>query len=199
MQKFIYISILWICTHSLSAEKLNWEKVKYEKGVTVYRAEVNKKTAFRGVGIIQGNPKDLVSVIENPDGWKNWIENFKSGKLIEKVNHNHKIFYQVLNSPFPLSNRDVLFESVINQINKNTIRIEMKSVRHPKSPPVHGVRIKIIFTRYLIEKISNNSMRVTFETLSDPGGSIPDFVINWASENYPVTLFEGLRKELNSS
>ena len=35
-------------------------------------------------------------------------------------------------------------------------------------------------------------MRVTFETLSDPGGSIPDFVINWASENYPVTLFEGL-------
>jgi hypothetical protein len=39
-------------------------------------------------------------------------------------------------------------------------------------------------------------MHVTFETLSEPGGTIPDFLTNWASERYPVTLFEGLRREL---
>ena len=41
-------------------------------------------------------------------------------------------------------------------------------------------------------------MLVTFETLSDPGGALPGFVVNWASASYPITLLEGLRNELKT-
>jgi hypothetical protein len=73
----------------------------------------------------------------------------------------------------------------------------MKSVTHPNEPKSIGVRMNIIFTRYIIETMKEDTMKVTFETLSKPGGALPDFLVNWASESYPITLFEGLRKELD--
>ena len=68
--------------------------------------------------------------------------------------------------------------------------------KHPKAPPSIGVGINIIFTRYHIVKLNDNIILVNFETLSEPGGVIPEFLTNWASENYPVTLLNGLRAEL---
>jgi hypothetical protein len=193
------LSLLAFCFFNYSnlpGSEYKWEKVKYEKGVTVYKASVGERIAFRGVGKIMGNPEDLISIIEDPSGWKNWIENLKSGKLIEQINPNYKVFHQAISSPFPVSDRDVVYESKIFRNSPSQIRLEMKSVKHPKAPQSNGVRIHIIFTRYEIVKLGNNSMHVTFETLSEPGGTIPDFLTNWASERYPVTLFEGLRREL---
>ena len=183
--------------YDLPARELTWEKVKHEKGVTVYKATVENRVAFRGIGEMNGRPDELITIIENPNGWKNWIENFKSGKLIEEKNHNHKIFYQAIKSPFPVSDRDVVFESKILRDSPDKIRVEMKSVTHPKAPKSIGVRMNIIFTRYIIETMKEGTMKVTFETLSEPGGALPDFLVNWASESYPITLFEGLRKELD--
>jgi hypothetical protein len=72
----------------------------------------------------------------------------------------------------------------------------MKSVKHSNSPDTVGIRINIIFSRYLIEKKKDHTMKVTFETSSDPGGSIPSFLVSWAGRSYPVTLIEGLRREM---
>ena len=193
-----FLFALWASISFLLGEEIAWEKIKAEKGVIVYKGDVQGRVAFRGVGEMTGSPEDLVSIIEDPSGWKNWIENFKSGKLIEEINPEHKIFYQAINSPFPVSDRDVVFESRIIRDSPDKIRLEMKSVTHPKAPKAIGARINIIFSRYSIEKINQNKIAVTFETLSHPGGALPDFLVNWASESYPITLFEGLRRALKN-
>ena len=193
-----FLFALWASISFLLGEEIAWGKIKAEKGVTVYKADVQGRVAFRGVGEMTGSPEDLASIIEDPSGWKNWIENFKSGKLIEEINPEHKIFYQAINSPFLVSDRDVVFESRIIRDSPDKIRMEMKSVTHPKAPKAIGTRINIIFTRYSIEKINRNKIAVTFETLSHPGGALPDFLVNWASENYPVTLLNGLAVQLKN-
>lgn len=194
----ILLFVLGASISFLLSEEIDWEKIKTEKGVTVYRADVQGRVAFRGIGEMTGSPEDLVVIIENPKGWKNWIENFKSGKLIEEINPEHKVFYQAIKSPFPVSDRDVVFESRIIRDSPDKIRMEMKSVTHPKAPKTMGTRIDIIFSRYSIEKINQNKIAVTFETLSHPGGALPDFLVNWASENYPVTLLNGLAVQLRN-
>ena len=188
--------ILSFANSMLIGKEPAWEKIKTEKGVYVYRAKFNENIAFRGIGLIQGDAEKLISIIENPDRWGNWIENFKHGKLLEKINANHKVFYQAINSPFPVSDRDIVYESKIFRDNPEKIRIEMKSVKHSNSPETVGVRINIIFSRYLIEKKNDQRMKVTFETSSEPGGAIPNFLANWAGRSYPVTLIEGLRREM---
>jgi len=179
-------------------EDLNWVKIKEESGVSVYNTKIDGKIAIRGVGIIKGKPAKLLSLIENPVKWNEWIENFKSGKLVATINSNNKIFYQSFNSPFPLSDRDVVYESKIFRNIPKVILIEMKSIEHASAPKTIGVRINIFFTRYYIEAINDNTMLVKFESLSHPGGALPDFLVNWASESYPITLFEGLRRALKN-
>jgi hypothetical protein len=193
--------LLFVLLASISfllGKEIAWKKIRTEKGVTVYKADVQRRVAFRGMREMTGSPEDLVAIIENPKGWKNWIENFKSGKLIEEINPEHKVFYQAIKSPFPFSDRDVVYESKILRDQPKTIRVEMKSIPHPMAPSTIGVRINILFSRYQIEKVDDNTMLVTFETLSDPGGALPGFVVNWASASYPITLLEGLRNELKT-
>lgn len=193
--------LLFVLLASISfllGKEITWEKIRTEKGVSVYKADVQRRVAFRGMREMTGSPEDLVVIIENPKGWKNWIENFKSGKLIEEINPEHKVFYQAIKSPFPVSDRDVVFESRIIRDSPDKIRMEMKSVTHPKAPKTIGTRIDIIFSRYSIEKINQNKIAVTFETLFHPGGALPDFLVNWASENYPVTLLNGLAVQLRN-
>jgi len=175
----------------------NWEKVKTEHGVAVYEKKISGKLAFRGVGEIAGDPSKLVGVLENPVRWKHWIDNFQSGRLLEKKSDFHKVFYQSFDSPFPVSDRDLVYESKISSDGEGrTVRVEMRSVRHALAPKTVGVRVKLTYASYRIEVLGKERMKVTFETMSDPGGAIPGFMANWATRSYPVTLFEGLRAEM---
>ena len=175
----------------------NWEKVKTEDGVAVYEKKISGKLAFRGVGEIAGDPSKLIGGLENPVRWKHWIDNFKSGRLLEKKSDFHKVFYQSFDSPFPVSDRDLVYESKISSAGEGrTVRVEMRSVRHALAPKTVGVRVKLTYASYRIEELGKERMKVTFETMSDPGGAIPGFMANWATRSYPVTLFDGLRKEM---
>ena len=191
--------LLSVCFSSVqvATASSSWEKVKTDSGVVVYEKKINGKIAFRGVGEITGEPAKLVGILENPDRWKHWIDKFKSGRLLEKKSDFHKVFYQSFNSPFPVSDRDLVYESKITR-NKQTgtVVVEMRSIRHSRAPKTVGVRVNLIYSTYKIEPRAGNKMKVTFESLSDPGGAIPGFMVNWATRSYPITLFEGLRKEI---
>ena len=48
-----------------SAKQSSWEKVKSEAGVEVFEKKINGKVAFRGIGLMEGDPAKLVE-LENP-------------------------------------------------------------------------------------------------------------------------------------
>ena len=192
----LLVAICLSLVHSY-AESGSWKKVKTEDGVTVYEKKVSGKLAFRGVGEIAGEPAKLVGVLENPVRWRHWIDNFQSGRLLEKKSDVHKVFYQSFDSPFPVSDRDLVYESRISRdVQSGAWMVRMKSIRHSKAPKTVGVRVGLTYSLYKIETLGPKKMRVTFETMSDPGGSIPSFMTNWATRSYPITLFQGLRKEI---
>lgn len=173
-----------------------WEFVREREEVKVYRKEVGDRTAFRGIGIIEGAPEKLVGIIHNPKRWKFWIDDLDEGKLLEKKSDFHFVFLQEIDAMWPVKNREIVFESIVSRVGPSQILLEMKSVNHPKAPANSNVRAKVSFTRYKIDPLEGNRMQVTFENLSDPGGRIPNFMVDWASKSFPVSIIEGLRKEM---
>ena len=179
------------------AGQQDWEKVKSESGVEVFEKKINGKLAFRGIGYVKGKPAKLVGVLQNTNRWRHWIKNLQSGRLLEKKTDFHKVFYQSFGSPFPVRDRDLVYESKIVRDKKTGfILVQMASVSHPKAPKSVGIRVNLLYSFYKIEPRTGNQMKVTFETMSDPGGKIPGFMVNWATRSYPITLFEGLRQEI---
>lgn len=175
----------------------DWEFVREKKNVKVYRKEVGDRTAFRGVGMIEGTPEKLVGIIHNPKRWKFWIDDLEEGKLLEKKSDFHFFFLQEIDAMWPVKNREIVFESIVSRVGPSQILLEMKSVNHPKAPENDDrVRAKVTYTRYRIDPLDGNRMQVTFENLSDPGGRIPNFMVDWASKSFPVSIIEGLREEM---
>ena len=163
----------------------------------VFEKKIGKETAFRGVATLSGSKKDFLKIIHDTSRWKNWVENLKSGELIEKKSDSHHIFRQVIGTPFPMKDREVVYQSIVSRTGPKTVQVEMKSIEHPQAPRTKDrIRTEIVFTRYQVKQINSQQIRVTFENLSNPGGKIPKFLTDWASRNYPVTILEGLQREL---
>ena len=177
----------------------DWKFLRERKDVKVYEKEVGDRSAFKGIGIIEGTPEKLVGIIHNPKRWKFWIDDLDEGKLLEKKSDFHFVFLQEIDAMWPVKNREIVFESIISRVGPSQILLEMKSVNHPRAPIKSGrVRAKVTYTRYRIDPLEGNRMQVTFENLSDPEGRIPNFMVDWASKSFPVSIIEGLRKEMKS-
>ncbi|MDA1048615.1 MAG: START domain-containing protein [Verrucomicrobia bacterium] len=185
---------------TVQANSAGWKKVDTEDGVTVYEKDVGEMVAFRGEGQITAPIGKLLYVIEDSAHWKEWIENFDKGHLIQKKADFHKIFYQAFDSPFPASDRDIVYEARTRRdASTGKVYVEMRSVLHPKAPKTVGVRVNLKYTRYEITPLKEGCLHVVLETLSNPGGSLPDFLVNWAQRDYPVKLFQGLRRQVKKN
>ena len=191
---------LLLALSTAQAAPAGWKKVDTNDGVTVYEKEVGEMVAFRGEGQVTAPIGKLLYVIEDSAHWKEWIEHFDKGHLIEKKADFHKIFYQAFDSPFPASDRDIVYEARTRRdANTGTVYVDMRSVLHSKAPKTVGVRVNLKYTRYEITPLTGGRLNVVMETLSNPGGSLPDFLVNWAQRDYPVKLFQGLRRQVKKS
>ena len=136
-------------------------------------------------------------VLHDPSTWPRWVENLKAGKLIEKKSKSHFIFHQVIGTPFPMKDREAVFQSILSRKNSSTTLVEMKSVNHTAvKRSEECIRVEIIYSRYQIEELGKGKIRVSFENLSHSGGTVPKFLSNWAAQSYPVSLLRGIEREL---
>ncbi|MEC8043438.1 MAG: START domain-containing protein [Verrucomicrobiota bacterium] len=201
------VLLMWIClgfffqlVKANSEADRSWLLIKEKNGVKVYEKELDDRIAFRGVGIIPGKPEELVGVLHNPNRWKFWIEDLKEGKLLEQKSKFHFIFCQVINAPWPVKDRELVYESLVKRTGESKIVIEMKSVDHPSVKKTgKRVRATLEYATYMIEPIDDKKMLVTFENLSYPNGRMPELLTNWASQTYPLSIFYGLRREMENS
>ena len=194
---FPLVSLLLSLADSWGVEANRWEKVKEKDGIEVFQKKVGDHRAFRGVGTLRGTTNEFLRVLHDPSTWPRWVENLKSGKLIEKKSDSHFIFHQVIQTPFPMKNREAVFQSIVSRKNASTTLVEMKSVNHPAIKRSEKcIRVEIIYSRYRIEELGNGKVRATFENLSHSGGALPKFLNNWAAESYPVSLLRGIEREL---
>ena len=194
---FPLLSLLLSFADSWGVEANQWKKVKEKDGIEVFQKKVGDHLAFRGVGTLNGSANEFLRVLHDPSTWPRWVENLKAGKLIEKKSESHFIFHQVIGTPFPMKDREAVFQSIVSRKNSGTTLVEMKSVNHPAVKRSEKcIRVKIIYSRYRIDDLGKGEVRVTFENLSQSGGALPKFLSNWAAQSYPVSLLRGIEREL---
>ena len=194
---FLFFPAVFYCH---GQKETTWEKVKESDGIEVFQKKIGEDVAFRGVGILTGECDEFIEVLHDPSTWSSWVENLKSGEMIEKKSDSHFIFRQLIGTPFPMKDREAVFQSIVSRKNRNTAMVDMKSVNHPSvKRSDKWIRLEIIHSRYKIEDIGKGRLRVTFENLAKSSGAVPNFLSNWASQSYPVTLLRGIERELQKT
>ena len=175
-----------------------WKKINDEEGVEVFSRDVKGTSlvAFRGITDFDEPMEKIMWVLKDEKRRKDWVARYLKGATLEKKGPFEQINYQAVTAPWPVSNRDMIYSWKANRLSDGDIQIELKSVDYPNGPDTVGVRMKLHFSRFILNRRDNGGTRVTLEILSDPMGLIPKWVVNMIQKNYPVKFFRALKKQV---
>jgi len=198
--KLALIGLIGLTATAASAQEAKWELKAETNGVKVFTRprQGSGVKEIRSVGEIDAPPHAVLAVLGDYENYKEIMPYTDVSRVVEveqegKVKH----FYTVVNAPL-VSKRDY------------TLRIEDVSdwrdgkgflkthwVPSDKGPPPNDdhVRVKINEGSWTLEPLENGTKTpATSDLYTDPGGSLPNWVINKANSSAIPDVFGALRK-----
>lgn len=187
-------------TTTAASTKGPWQPVRSDKGITVVRRSVEgtKLHEFQGTGIIEAPISTVMAVLNDADHRREWMKESKEQRTLEQVNPRTVILYNRIGAPWPVSDRDSVLRAVTAFDTRNRmVRIDITSTTHPSAPPVKGaVRMPFMVAHwYLWPAEGGRWTRAEYQVHADPGGSLPDWIINLVSKKIPHDTISALQAQ----
>src|SRR5690606_12962108 len=125
-----------------------------------------------------------------------WFPNTSESRLLSR---RGEIAYQysVLDAPWPVSDRDNVLRSETS-IDSATGRVSIRIVAAPDEFPEQPGRVRVRRARgeWLLEPVGAAQTRVTFTMHLEPGGGVPDWLIDARVVGTPFEALTNLRAAL---
>lgn len=178
----------------------DWELVRSEEGVRVYRREVpgSSLLAFKGDGIVNAPIAKVATVIFDTTRAHEWIEDLESSKIIRWVSKNEFVEYDHIGTPFILKDRDFLsLVSMKLDPEQGKISFHYRSTEDPAVPPTKYIRGELMGTNFVLTSVDGGKgTHIHGEIHADPKGSVPKWLVNHFQKNWPVITLKNLRRQV---
>ena len=171
---------------------------KTSDGIEVFTrsSELSDLDEFKGIGNINAPLEQIIKVFQNADQMSYWSPNCEESRLMERQG-NVQIHYTISGAPFPIQDRDAFTQfKYIPQ--DNGMKIEISAIPQYGPENEDYVRIQYATGFWMLEKISENKTKVTYQLQADPGGSIPGWLANTGSVDTPLNTIKSLRLRTRS-
>jgi len=193
---FAVTCFLFLFFIPLNATGNQWERVKNSNGIEIYLRPVEGSVIkeFRGVTTVQGSLSSILAVLDDTTSYTLWMYRCSSAELLFKKNVYERITYTVTSSPWPVVDRDIAVKSVFSQ-DKKTFAVTVSLSGLPSYTPVRQGRVRMnrVSGYWLLEPLGNGNVRVTYRLHSEPGGSVPDSLVNSSLVDIPFNTLYNLR------
>ena len=184
------------------AAESQWERVKNANSIEVYVRPVSGSAIkeFKAVTEVQSSISTVLALFEDTGTYTLWMYRCSEAKLLYQKNVYERITYSVLSSPWPVEDRDIAIKSVISQ-NQKTAVVTIRLTGLPEYNPVKPKKVRMLKLSgyWLLEPLGNGRLRVTYCTHSEPGGSVPDSLVNSSLVDIPYYSLFNLKKMINRS
>ena len=195
----VFLSLF--CAAGLHAGDGPWEKVKEAEGITVYARPVEGSDfkEFRAECLIEAPMEAVNNVLMDVPRLTEWMPSVIVAEVIEYIDGKGAVMYEEMKSPWPVRNRDFLFEVRIARGPESIVRV-IRAIGHEKYPayaPREGrVRVTRLTGRWDLLK-RDRATYVVYGIRSDPGGSLPAWLANSAARDLPFLTLRGLKRLAN--
>ncbi|MEO6758206.1 MAG: START domain-containing protein [Saprospiraceae bacterium] len=161
-------------------------KVYYKKTADIQEIKLATSLQTTLTGLVH-----LLSEVEN---YPTWGYKVMESRLLKRISDTEMFYYTRLDFPWPLADRDMIMHTTLKQ-DPVSHRIISTSTAMPdyldKVPDV--VRITNARTQWTLVPGKNGWVYVEYYLHSNPGGNIPDWVVNMAIDVGPRETIKGMR------
>lgn len=179
-----------------------WELKREKGGIKVYLRESAdsdiKELKFETE--LEASLSSIAAILTDVAGFDDWVYASVTSETVRKVSDTEVIYYTEMDFPWPMSNRDLVLRSRFWQ-DPHTLAFHSKTYSvHDEMPEKDGiVRMKKADIHWIFTPVGNGMLRLNYFLSSDPGGSIPAWMVNLAADQGPlltmVKFKEAIEKE----
>ena len=203
----IIISILLILFSGVifAGNNSNNESLKINQdGIKVYTFQTNHSdiVTFKAITYINAPTDSILAVMLDNEACEEWVHACEESILIKSINFNERYHYQIHDVPYPFTNRDFIFHSIMRHdpVTK-TISITMTSDMdycHKNESDLcqnyketELVRVTKSLGQYTLEPVDKGT-KITWVQHTDPGGNLPAWLINHCLSKTPYLTLKNL-------
>lgn len=192
-----FLLLASIAVSALEPNAVPYRMLHNADGVTVWERAVPgmSRAQFRARTIMQSPAINIAAVIMDVEHTRDWNDNCKENFILETKGPGHHYSYNHSRSPaFFLSERDVVLEYRL-EVDRfhHTVRMYFNDVQLPQMPAKKGiVRMPHVSGFYELRELDAVNTEVTYDITADPGGWVPEWIVDWASQR----LIGGVMKRL---
>ncbi|GAA4405150.1 hypothetical protein GCM10023187_23280 [Nibrella viscosa] len=176
-----------------------WKLEKDKNGIKVYSRlqEGDQPKEIRVVCNVPGTIPQLVAYLFDVDNYEKVVYRTKSARMVRRVRDNEFIYYTEIESPWPVSNRDLVARMTFQQ-NPATkvLRVEARQVPGLVPPKPNVVRIPYWHAVWTVRPLNDKQLHIDYTFKAELGGEIPAGVIDLIAKTGPYQSFLSLNETL---
>ena len=179
----------------------NWEFRVEHKGIKIYSARVSGSDilSFKGEVELQVSLKRLLSLFHDIANYQRWVHQLALVEVLDKTDGTEYVIRQVINTPWPLQQREVIMRSRLMAAGDNAIALSMKEENDylPVNPRYH--RVNHATGMWIFTPNGHGVVHVVFVMHLDPGQDVPAPVSNAGLFEVPFYSLNNLRTLLQDT
>lgn len=201
MKHVIVLVAMVVTSLSCFGQAYEWKLKKEVDDIQVYfrKSPDSKINELKIETTVEASLSGIVTLLRDVPTYPSWVYKCEAAKRLTTLSDHEGIYYSEMNFPWPMANRDFIAYSHTQQdpVTKSII-IEARG-RPEYIPEKEGlVRIPHIYVRWKITPTKPGEAKISYFLQSDPGGSIPPWIINMAIDQGPTNSIKNLREMLSN-
>lgn len=189
---------LTILALTAAASGDDWSLDMQQDGIDVYTRPVEGSgiKQFKGVGRVGATAEEILALLRDSNRFKTWFPNTSESKLLDR-DGSVSYQYSVMATPWPMDDRDNVLRSVMSRNEKSGV-IEIEVNAAPDYYPMQSGRVRVqkASGHWRLEPVGEGETHVTFVMHLEPGGGIPQWLINARIVATPFEALTNLRTTL---
>lgn len=194
--KNVFIFLLLISNHIIAQTSESWTLKSSNDSVDIFTRDIegSKIKALKVECELEASLSQLVAVLLDVKESEKWLYHTSSIYIVKQVSQSEFYYYSKVELPWPLSNRDFIAHLKVSQnALTKVITIDAPCVHDMVPVDPKTVRISNSNGKWIISPAGINKVKVVYTLHTDPGGSIPAWLINSFMTQGPTQSFKKLK------
>lgn len=171
-----------------------WVFKNEKEGVKVYYRKTSDVYELKLITSLKVSLSGLVTLLSEVENYPKWGYKVAESRELKKISAQETYYYSRLDFPWPLDDRDVVVHSKMVQ-DPVTRRVTATSKAMPDYLASNKgvVRMRNAHTTWTLLPGPGGWTYVEYYIYSDPGGSLPDWLVNMALDVGPRETIKNIR------
>ena len=196
---FCIFMVMLMIPHTATCQDSGWKLIKQENGISLYSREVSNSDykEVKAVTHIKTSLSSLIALLKDIPSYPKWVNRCAYSKILEIINDTCHYGYVVTDSPWPLSDRDFVYEFAFCQDSITKI-VTTKTTAKPNYIPHNEnyIRITDAHSNWQLTPLESGLVEVIYQGIADPEINIPAWLVNTSIASSPIITMTNMKTEV---